>query len=91
MSGDNAFMCERCVRQWSDRLAMEAGQVRPVVSYVYDAPPAEAAPDDPDAARAEIAAAFAGLAPLSDDGRSVPTVERGDDLGPFLVVARERR
>jgi hypothetical protein len=90
VSGDNAFMCERCVRQWSDRLAMEEGQVRPVASYVYDAPPAKAAPDDPDAARAEIATAFAGLATLSDDGRSVPMVERGDDLGPVLVAAQEQ-
>jgi hypothetical protein len=91
ISGDNAFMCERCIRQWSDRLATKWGNVSPVVSHVYEAPVPEVAPDDADAARAEITTAFAGLATLSDDGRSVPTVERGDDLGPVLVAAREQR
>jgi hypothetical protein len=90
VSGDNAFMCERCIRQWSDRLATKRANV-PIVSHVYEAPAPDAAPDDADTARAEITTAFAGLATLSDDGRSVPTVERGDDLGPVLVAAREQR
>jgi hypothetical protein len=91
VSGDNAFICERCIRQWSDRLATGGWGNVPVVSHVYEAPAPGAAPDDADAARAEITTAFAGLATLSDDGRSVPTVERGDDLGPVLVAAREKR
>ncbi|MGA7420707.1 MAG: Clp protease N-terminal domain-containing protein [Acidimicrobiales bacterium] len=90
VSGDNAFICERCIRQWSDRLETEPGPVGPVVSHVYVAPSSVEAPKDAVAARAEIAAAFAGLGTLSSDGRSVPTVERGNDLGPVLVAARER-
>lgn len=47
-------------------------------------------PEDEDAARAEVAAAYAASAKASDDGRSVPSVERGSDPGPTLLQAQER-
>ena len=47
-------------------------------------------PEDPNAARAEIAAAFAGFGALSDDGQNALVVDGGESLGPTLVAARER-
>jgi hypothetical protein len=47
-------------------------------------------PEDEDAARAEIAAAFATSATASEDGRSVPSVQAGANLGPTLLRAQER-
>ena len=47
-------------------------------------------PEDEDAARAEIAAAYAASATASEDGRSVPSVETGANLGPTLLRAQER-
>ncbi len=41
--------------------------------------------------RAEITAAFSASGTVSEDGRSVPTVEGGETLGPTLTAARERR
>jgi hypothetical protein len=47
-------------------------------------------PEDEDAARAEIAAAFASSATPSEDGASVPSVEAGANLGPALLAAQGR-
>jgi hypothetical protein len=48
-------------------------------------------PEDPDAARNEIEVAFAASNSESEDGRSVPSVEKGDNLGPTLAAARANR
>ncbi len=92
ISGSDAFICEHCVAQWSARLA--AAEPRQVVhSQVWDSgtldvtgPP----PENPDAAHAEIADAFSSMGTASEDGLSVPSVERGTGLGSTLRQARER-
>jgi hypothetical protein len=48
-------------------------------------------PDDQDAARAAIERAFAEHGTQSEDGRSLPFVEKGEDLGPTVRAAAERR
>jgi len=48
-------------------------------------------PEDEDAARAEIAAAFAGHGTLSEDRQSLAMVEDGENLGPTLLAAQERQ
>ena len=47
-------------------------------------------PVDPDAARAHIAVAFGRALVLSEDRKTVPSVEGGDLLGPYLKEAQER-
>ncbi len=47
-------------------------------------------PDDEDAARTEITAAFGHVLVLSDDRRTVPSVEGGELLGPCLKEAHVR-
>jgi hypothetical protein len=93
VSGDNAFICERCIREWSGRLSETGpGRIRgSVVPHFQGVTATGPPPEDPEAARTEIAAAFAAHGTLSEDGRSVPAVEKGDDLGPVLVAAKERR
>ncbi len=91
VSGDDAFICERCVRRWSLRLGSGATIDRSWVSEASsDVPSAGPEPDDADAARAEIKTAFLTSRIPSEDGRSVPSVERGDDLGPTLTLANDR-
>ncbi len=67
ISGDNAFICERCIRQWSDRLGADPGPVGPVVSRVYVAPSPGNAPDDA-ADDTDEAIGDAGEAPDDADG-----------------------
>ena len=92
VSGDNAFICENCVRRWSMRLGPRSTGAPH--TWVSRAPSGTATkgfePEGADVARAEIAAAFAASRVPSDDGRSVPTVEKGDELGPTLLLANER-
>jgi hypothetical protein len=47
-------------------------------------------PESAEAARAEIRAAFVASRVPSEDGRSVPTVENGEELGPTLMWSNER-
>jgi hypothetical protein len=47
-------------------------------------------PENPEAAQAEIAAGFQAHGTLSEDGQSIPSVERGGGLGPTVQAARER-
>jgi Clp amino terminal domain, pathogenicity island component/ClpX C4-type zinc finger len=92
VSGDDAFICEHCIRDWHGRL----GQVHTGVARGYtvtrheDLPAAGTAPDDAGRAEADIRAAFAGSGTGSEDGASVPTVEEGETLGPVLAAAKER-
>ncbi len=62
-------------------------------SFVFQGWPPEvgAAPENVQSAELAIRAAFAGSGTESEDGQSVPTVERGETLGPMLVAAKERR
>jgi ATP-dependent Clp protease ATP-binding subunit ClpC len=85
---DGVYVCEHCVRDLSRRLETEAvedpGLVRaPVVITGRH-------PDDEEGAREEIASAFGHALVLSEDRRTVPSVEGGELLGPCLKEAQER-
>jgi hypothetical protein len=99
VSSADAFICEHCIRHWASALPATGSFQRiegvqriegdriDVSSVDVAGPP----PDDEDGARAEIASAYAAIATATEDGESVPSVERGDDLGPALRRARDRR
>ena len=83
-----AYVCEHCVDELSTRFSAhdedEAGGVpQPVVITGR-------VPDDEDAARTEITVAFGHVFVLSDDRRTVPSVEGGELLGPCLKEAHVR-
>jgi len=93
VSSADAFICEHCIRHWAATLSAAGVPSRPVEadqdlfsSIEVLGPP----PDDEDGARTDIASAYASCGTASEDGQSVPSVERGDDLGPTLQHARER-
>ena len=93
MTGDDAFICEHCIHRWSSLLTPSVPlQLRRPgwVSHASVDMPGQREPDDADGARAEIKAAFAASRVPSDDGQSVPAVEKGDDLGPTLASANQR-
>jgi len=91
--GADAFICEHCIRQWHGVLDQPAvTEHAPTASIVVlgtDVVPGEQ-PENPDAARAEITAAFVSHETLGDDGQSLPMVEKGGNLGPTLVASQER-
>ena len=93
VSGTDAFICEHCVRHWAAAVPAAGGSFQrleahgiDVSSVAVQGPP----PDDEDGARREIASAYSDISVASDDGESVPSVERGGGLGPTLRAARER-
>jgi len=92
VSGDNAFICERCIEHWFQYI--RAATSRIVSPAVWpSAPPSEVIstgppPADVDAARAEIQAAYSAHGTTSEDGISIPSVERGHDLGPTIAMAK---
>jgi hypothetical protein len=92
VSGMNAFICEHCIHDWSARLGPSGSPlVRPSeVPQSRDAPVAGQPPEHAEVAESAIRTAFAGLSTASEDGVSVPTVERGETLGPVLAAAREQ-
>jgi Clp amino terminal domain, pathogenicity island component/ClpX C4-type zinc finger len=98
VSGSDAYICEHCIRDWSRRLTGESRSYVQAavhhVSHVGDVDPTGPPPEDVEAARAEIGATFAEYGNLgdnlSDDGQSVLSVERGENLGPTLVAAQQR-
>jgi hypothetical protein len=91
IAGTDAFICEQCVRRWSQRLnPVRSSQTHGWQSESSAAIPAGPEPDDADAARAQIRAAFAASNTASDDGQSVATVEKGENLGPTLAAANEQ-
>jgi Clp amino terminal domain, pathogenicity island component/ClpX C4-type zinc finger len=49
VSGENAFICEHCIRQWSGLLEVEPGPAREVTSHFYAVPPAGPSNEDPEA------------------------------------------
>ncbi len=92
IAGSNAYICEHCIREWSFRLGgTRSRQVRS--SSIRDAglPLSGQAPEDIESAETAIRAAFAGSSTESEDGASVPTIEKGEALGPVLVAAKKRR
>lgn len=94
ISGDNAFICERCIEHWSEYMrSTTSAIVRPVVFPPQE--PSEVIPTGPpptDVATAqdEIQAAFAAHGTTSEDGASIPSVERGEDLGPVVAMAKAK-
>ncbi len=83
-----AFVCQRCVGDLSALLAEQSEDVPGVI-----VPPVVItgrAPDDEDVARTAIALAFGHALVLSDDRRTVPSVEGGELLAPCLKEAQER-
>jgi hypothetical protein len=92
IAGDNAFICERCIEHWSQYMRTATSRVvvpvvRPPESpseVISTGPP----PADVDAARAEIQAAYSAHGTTSEDGTSIPSVERGEDLGPTVAKAK---
>ena len=92
VSGDNAFICERCIEHWSQY--MRTATPRVVLPVVWPPEPSseiistEPPPADIDAARAEIQAAYSAHGTPSEDGTSIPSVERGHDLGPTVAQAK---
>jgi Clp amino terminal domain, pathogenicity island component/ClpX C4-type zinc finger len=87
VSGNNAFICEWCIRQWSERL--NNGHHRDT----YGDPlhpgslPRALRPETSTLLEPRFEGAFSNLGMLSDDGQSVPSVERGETFGPTLVRA----
>ncbi len=91
ISGVDAFICEHCVREWSERLGRGKSTLSTSwVSQRHDVVVAGQPPENAEAAAADIRAAFAGSGTESEDGVSVHTVEGGETLGPVLVAAKEQ-
>ncbi len=93
VSGQNAFICENCIGEWFTRLGSRtSGHLGPrgwTSRASVDLPMGQE-PDEPDRARADIRAAYIASRVPSEDGRSVPTVENGGELGATLMLANER-
>jgi hypothetical protein len=93
LSGTNAFICEHCIHEWSARL----GTLGTPHGWFSIASPGRAVPvageppEHSEIAESAIRAAFADSGKASEDGVSVPTVERGETLGPVLATARDNR
>ena len=89
IAGDNAFICEHCVRRWwsllgrFSRTHQGPSPMSPVNQVTPDEPPS-----DPVRARDEIAAVFARFGDVSDDGTAALGVEKGGNLGWAVSAAR---
>ncbi len=82
------YVCEHCVGDFSERLHQGAA-----TSPVTETPPVVVTgrlPVDEESARMEIALAFGHALVLSEDRRTVPSVEGGELLAPCLKEAQER-
>ena len=89
VAGNNAFMCERCIRRWSVRL----DRSRPAPRTWTSGTPSNVVvpgepPTDTDKARAEIGAVYAIHGSLSEDGKAALGVEKGADLGWAVTAAK---
>jgi len=85
---DGAYVCEHCVSELKERLAEPTAGSPPLAT-----PPVVVTgrtPVDEEAAGAAIALAFSRALVLSEDRRTVPSVEGGELLGPCLKEAQER-
>jgi hypothetical protein len=85
-----AYICEHCVNEWSDRLSGEVEDEEGSATATVPVVITGRAPADEGVARMEIALAFGHALVLSDDRRTVPSVEGGEVLGPCLKEAQER-
>ncbi len=88
VAGNDAFICERCLRQWVGRVDQRRRSRTGLNVTRHQAVPPGPQREDPDGARSEIETAFAAGNTESGEGQSVPTVEKGENLGPTLVAAR---
>jgi hypothetical protein len=85
---NGAYVCEHCINDLTARLATSSDEnggasAGPVVVTGR-------VPDDQEAAHRDIARAFEHVFVLSEDRRTVPSVDGGDLLGPCLKEAQER-
>jgi hypothetical protein len=86
--GTDAFICEQCIRHWfraldqPDVQATEtaSGVANIVVGVATEVTPG-IPPEDPDAIRDQIAAAFSGDFAVSDDSQSVLVLLLGQQQG----------
>ena len=93
VSGNNAFICENCVRRWSMQLGPGTRSVRHTLvsrSSGEAVIPGEQ-PADPDSARIDITAVFVNYGDVSEDGRAAIGIENGGDLGWALTAVRANR
>jgi hypothetical protein len=92
VSGADAFICEQCLDFWSRqvRQGQPRRQVARTIMHYSEVKMTGPPPDDQDAARAAIERAFAEHGTQSEDGRSLPFVEGGHNLGPTVRAAAER-
>ena len=84
--GNEAFICERCVRQWAARFLSRDRRSQFLVPPPITGPP----PRDLDAARAAVEGAFSEIF-ATDPSGGVPAVEDGEDLGRYLTQAADQR
>jgi hypothetical protein len=92
VAGRNAFICERCVRQWSIRLSARSALPITLISPTpWDAVSPGGQPVDPDAARAQITAVFTNYGEVSEDGDTALGIENGGHLGWALKAVRANR
>jgi Clp amino terminal domain, pathogenicity island component/ClpX C4-type zinc finger len=91
VAGTDAFICEFCVREWAQGLRdpVRLGMNEPMIPQLVV--PAGPPPTDEAAARKQIELAFSTHGTLSDDGRALPMVQGGENLGPTRNAAAERR
>jgi ATP-dependent Clp protease ATP-binding subunit ClpC len=85
-----ACICEHCVNEWSAFLSAEIEGDEESGPATVPVVITGRTPADEDAARMEIALAFGHALVLSDDRRTVPSVQGGELLGPCLKEAQER-
>jgi hypothetical protein len=88
MSGrGGVYICERCLGEFQGRLADSGDSPTATTEPVIVT---GRVPVDPEAALSEIAVAFGRALVLSEDRKTVPSVEGGDLLGACLKEAQER-
>ncbi|HMD45137.1 MAG TPA: Clp protease N-terminal domain-containing protein [Acidimicrobiales bacterium] len=80
--GNEAFICEQCVRQWATRFLIRERRQRLLSPPPVSGPP----PADEIAARTAIERAVADFFTIDAEG-AVPAVEDGSDLGRYLEQA----
>jgi hypothetical protein len=85
--GRGAYICEHCIRRWYDALSDDVAVGDEDLGATVMT---GRVPHDTETARAEIALAFGHALFLSEDRRTVPTVEGGELLGPCLKEAQVR-
>jgi hypothetical protein len=67
VSGENAFICEHCIRQWSGLLEAESGPSRQVTSHLHAVPPAVPPTQGPGAPTEDPGSPTVGPSPQDPD------------------------